>query len=323
MKKEGLDVLLIQDDAEGNEQIERVLKGYYPNVYIEIGTTGRECLDYLREREFDVLLLGHRLLDSPGLDILGAVTSNQNGPPVIVVVGPSEVWAALSAMKAGASDYIVQSGEHLLTLPFVIQRTVNYHRSLKEVDQLRLSLRKAGQRPGADREESEPTREDLGIVDRLTQIYNQRYFEMRLTEEFHRAKRYMYPISLLVIDIDNLILFGDSRQRDQILSGVGRLVSGGVRRTDLVARRVETDLGMLLLYSDINGGRGVAERIRRRVEENVVDEQHGRKSVTISIGVSSLSPGDSQTDAFVASADRALYTAKVKGGNQIALVESS
>ena len=26
MKKEGLDVLLIQDDAEGNEQIERVLK---------------------------------------------------------------------------------------------------------------------------------------------------------------------------------------------------------------------------------------------------------------------------------------------------------
>ncbi len=323
MKKEGLDVLLIQDDAEGNAQIERVLKGYYPNVYIEVGATERECLDYLRERDFDVLLLGHRVLDGPGLDILGRVMENRNGPPVIVVVRPSEVWAAVSSMKAGAFDYIVQSGEHLLTLPFVIQRTVNYHRSLKEVDQLSRSLRKIEQRLGVDREESEPTKEDLGIVDRLTQIYNQRYFEMRLAEEFHRAKRYMYPISLLVIDIDNLAVFEDLRQRGQILSGVARLVTGGVRQTDLVARRVETDLGLLLLYSDINGGREVAERIRRRVEENVVDEEYGRRSVTISIGVSSLPPGDSLTDAFIVSADRALYRAKVKGGNRIAFVGNS
>jgi len=320
MKKDGLDVLLIQNDVEGTEQIKRVLKGYYANVHIEVGSTWRECLGFLRQRNYDILLLGYRLLDCTSLDALGAVIVDEETPPVIVIVEPSEVWVALSAIKAGAFDYIVQTGEHLLTLPFVIQRTLNYYRSLKKVDQLKYDLRKAEQRLGVDQADTRPVRQDLGILDGSTQIYNQWYFELRLTEEFQRARRYAYPISLLVIDIDDLPLFRGTRKRDQILSDVARMVSQGVRQTDLVARRIETDFGMLLLYSDIEGGCGVAERIRHQIEESGLEE-NGRESVTISIGISSLSAKDDRPDMFVSFADRALHNAKVRGGNQVAVVQ--
>lgn len=321
MKKEGLHVLLIQDDAEGTKQIKRVLRGYYPNVHIQVGSTGTECLEFLREQTYDILLLGYELLDRKDLDILDRVVGNQESPPAIVIVNPSEVWVAVSAMKAGAFDYVVQSGEYLLTLPFVIQRTLNYHRSLKEVSRMRRSLRRVHQRLGVDQEEAGRARGGLGIFDRFTQIYNQRYFERRLAEEFQRSRRYLYPLSLLVIDIDDLPLFQDVRQRDQILSSVAEMVSQGVRQTDLVARRVETDFGMLLLDSDIDGGRGVAERIRQQVEQHGVNGEHGQGSVTISIGISGLSPKDDRPDMFVSFADLALYEAKVRGGNRIALVD--
>jgi len=321
MRREDLEILLIQVDTGGAEQIRRALQGYYPNVRIQVGTTVEECLGFLGGKAYDILLLGYELLDRMDFNILDRVVGNREAPPVIVVVRPSEVWAAVSAMKAGAFDYVVQSGEYLLTLPFVIQRTLNYHRSLKEVLSMRRRLRGMSQRPiGSPLRESGAVR-DLGIVDRFTQIYNQQYFEKRLAEEIDRARRYLYPLSLLAIDIDGLGLLQDSVERDQIVSGVAQMVSQVVRETDLVARRVQTDFGTLLFHSDIEGGRGVAERIRQRVEEQGVGEDHGRGSVTVSIGISGLSPGDDRPDTFISSADLALYHAKVKGGNQVVLVE--
>ncbi len=322
MKKEGIEILLIQGSPEGTEQLERALRGYYANVNIYVGSTGRECLDYLREGNYDVLLLGYQLLDCTGLDVLEKIKANQEAPPVIMIVNLGELWVAVSAMKAGAVDYIAQSGEYLLTLPFVIQRTLNYHRSVKEVDRLRQFLRRARQGVAVPRGKDKPA-EALGIFDRLTETYNEQYFESRVTEELQRARRYVYPISLLVIDIDNLLLYGDLRQRDQVLLGVARMVSQGVRQTDLVARRIETDFGMVLLYADIDGGRRVAERIRKQVEENAIDGEHSLGNVTVSIGISSLSLGDFHPDTFVMFADRALHDAKARGGNQIAWVDRS
>ncbi len=116
---------------------------------------------------------------------------------------------------------------------------------------------------------------------------------------------------------------GDLRQRHWILWGVARMVSRGIRQTDLIARRIETDFGMLLLYADGDGGCSVAERIGQQVEENVRDGERNNRKVTVSIGIRSLCSRNCQPERLLASADKALYKAKARGGNQFALLDGS
>ena len=77
------------------------------------------------------------------------------------------------------------------------------------------------------------------VTDPVTGAFNRRYLDRRLIEEVSRARRYALPLSIMMLDIDHFKQINDRhghRAGDQVLSSLGKVVSGEIRALDVLAR---------------------------------------------------------------------------------------
>ena len=166
----------------------------------------------------------------------------------------------------------------------------------------------------------------MSITDSLTSLLNRRYLQERLSEEVNRSKRYDYPMSFLMIDIDDFKSYNDlngHQAGDQALQITAHSLKAALRSADVACRYGGEEFGILLPQTPLNEASVIAERMRQRVAETVYP--HGKSQplgrVTISIGISTFSQHVDTADRIIAAADRALYNAKSKGKNRIAFYQ--
>lgn len=162
------------------------------------------------------------------------------------------------------------------------------------------------------------TVEALAITDSLTGLYTRRYFFERLNEELNRSKKYGLRFSFLMIDIDDFKKCNDTHGHlvgDVILKDVSRIIKEGVREIDLVARYGGEEFSLILPETDKNGAMLAAERVRKKIDENVFKAYDEILKVTVSIGVSVYPEDGSDAGEIVERADKALYAAKNSGKN--------
>ncbi|MFC3690879.1 sensor histidine kinase [Chenggangzhangella methanolivorans] len=99
-------VLVIEDDAGLRRLVTRDLeRAGYEAAGAESCAEG---LEKLASQRFDVVALDHFLGGETGLDILPAIRSLPEAPPVIYVTGTEDGRVAIAALKAGASDYVIK-----------------------------------------------------------------------------------------------------------------------------------------------------------------------------------------------------------------------
>jgi diguanylate cyclase len=161
---------------------------------------------------------------------------------------------------------------------------------------------------------------EKNIRDGLTGIFNRRYFEDRLREEFKRCSRGAQPLSLIMVDIDFFKNINDAHGHqcgDHILKSMATFMNASIRGTDVFARYGGEEFVCLLPETDIAGARHVAETLRRTVRENVFDFQGVPIPVTISLGAAQLEDGAQSTESVVERADNALYEAKRTGRDKV------
>ncbi|NLI76612.1 MAG: GGDEF domain-containing protein [Candidatus Riflebacteria bacterium] len=166
--------------------------------------------------------------------------------------------------------------------------------------------------------------EKLAFTDPLTSLFNHRYFQETLAQEFVRARRYGKPLSLMILDIDFFKRFNDTYGHllgDKVLIHCGRLFERSVReKIDTVARYGGEEFAVLLPETPLEGASLFAERIRRTVEETPLQAEVGSLPITLSIGVSCTTVTDCQTTSdLIQAADSALYEAKEGGRNRVTL----
>lgn len=163
----------------------------------------------------------------------------------------------------------------------------------------------------------------ISALDELTDIPNRRSFEEKLEREWNVAHRHRWPLSAIMIDIDDFKPFNDGfghQKGDECLRTVaGALRNATPRAADLVARYGGEEFVVLMPETDAVGALAVAERLRRRVEALAIPHPFARASkiVTISAGVATVFPhlGGERED-LIAQADRRLYLAKSAGRNR-------
>jgi len=167
--------------------------------------------------------------------------------------------------------------------------------------------------------------EQESITDPLTGIYNRRYLERRLDEEFERARRYRMPLSILMIDIDHFKQVNDTHGHqtgDLVLNYLGRLLLDAMRSSDIVARYGGEEFIIIAPNTNGNTAQGLAERLREHINSHklVLSNHPSRRleiSITASIGVADLDATPDTAEELIHSADMALYQAKQDGRNRV------
>ena len=170
--------------------------------------------------------------------------------------------------------------------------------------------------------------EQLAITDPLTGLYNRRFLEDRLAEEFSRSGRHKQTFCVILADLDNFKMYNDICGHiagDKVLCKAAGLLRRTARDMDVVSRYGGEEFCIILPGTGKKESVFVGERIRRTIEdETFPGESHlplGR--LTISLGISSF-PADGVTaNELIHAADLALYRAKAMGRNRLVLYEPS
>ena len=166
----------------------------------------------------------------------------------------------------------------------------------------------------------------LATTDELTQLANRRQFDEALAAEVVRAERFRDPVAVVAADLDNFKEINDRFGHDVgdlVLRAFAAAIRKNVRDVDLPARYGGEEFTVLLPATDAEGGRQLAERLRRAVEELSLDSGGGGGGtvpVRSSFGVASY-PAEPSAAALMRAADRALYRAKAAGKNQVVVAE--
>ncbi|MFQ3598041.1 MAG: sensor domain-containing diguanylate cyclase [Chloroherpetonaceae bacterium] len=159
------------------------------------------------------------------------------------------------------------------------------------------------------------TREDA-----LTGLYNRRFLNMQLEQEFKRAKRYGNPLSVVMCDIDHFKKINDTFSHqigDEVLKTLGRIFKAYSRSVDTVARFGGEEFVLVLPETPKQKAVVLCEKLRAAVEHYTWSEIHPHLSVTISFGISdNVRLG--HYEKMLAEADEKLYEAKHSGRNCVA-----
>ena len=299
-------LLIIEDSAAQRHEVRRVVAE--AGIFDEIldAEDGIRGLKLLLQVLPDVVLCD---LDLPGLDgekLLRARSTRPElaGVPFVFLTASGDVQRRSRLLVDGASDAIAK--------PFHAVDLVARLRLHLRVKQLQDEL--VAKNAALER---------LATTDFLTGLRTRRIGEELLAVELERARRHGEPLALLMADLDHFKALNDRHGHlagDAVLRGVSQLLQGELRATDVAARYGGEEILVILPHTPLDGAEALAERWRLRVEREAFRLESGRGLyATVSIGVAGCGPDRASPEQLIGAADRALYVAKQRGRNRVAI----
>ncbi|NVK20458.1 MAG: sensor domain-containing diguanylate cyclase [Methylocystaceae bacterium] len=170
--------------------------------------------------------------------------------------------------------------------------------------------------------------ENLTFHDVLTGTYNRRYFIEHAEKMVEKAIKDKSCFSLLIFDVDWFKKVNDTLGHlagDEALKSIievwhknTRNIVDNTRDSDgKLARIGGEEFAILLPNLDMEKAKYVAERIRKAIEENIIEFEDLRFNITASFGLTELRADDVTLDDLIRRADIALYRAKEQGRNRV------
>jgi len=159
------------------------------------------------------------------------------------------------------------------------------------------------------------------LTDPLTELLNRRAFDQHLEHAIRQWERNGRSFVLLLGDIDHFKLINDRfghPMGDEVLRGMAALIRSSLRKSDLAFRIGGEEFAVLLNETSLKAGAEVAEKLRRRIDQEPVLLPTGQTIFpTMSFGLAGPGPTDSM--GLIALVDKALYQAKRLGRNRVVI----
>ncbi|MFO7985023.1 MAG: diguanylate cyclase [Desulfatiglandaceae bacterium] len=287
-------ILLIEDNPDHAELVESALKSDFRVYWAQSGKSGLEYLKGLPVGAMpDLILIDYSLPGFDGLRVIESIIREGLDIPLIMITGQGDEEIAVRAMKLGAYDYVVKTGNDLGVLPVVIHRALERHKTAREKVRLEEELKR------------------LSITDDLTGLFNRRYFYNRIQEETVRAERYGTPLSVVLFDLDHFKRYNDTHghlEGDHALKRVAEVIRQNTRNSvDFACRYGGDEFAVIMPGIARAGAHITVERIQRAVRDIRLGD------ITVSAGMAEYEK-EAPIEAFIESADRMLYREKREGG---------
>jgi len=164
--------------------------------------------------------------------------------------------------------------------------------------------------------------QSLAITDPLTGLHNRRSLFELSRVEFSRAHRLNRPICCMMLDLDHFKQINDNYGHqigDQVLQEFANRCKNSIRDMDLIGRYGGEELIIILPETNLITALQIAERMCESVAEALIKIPNGVINVTVSVGVAAKDENTAQLETLIARADQAMYIAKHKGRNRVAL----
>lgn len=309
-------ILVVDDEQSLRIIISQVLSDDGHDV--TVAANGEEALELFQQEPFPIVFTDIVMGDLNGLELLREIKELQPETQVIVVTSHASLDTAITALRAGAYDYLVKPFEELDMISNVATRAIDKSGLIQENQNLLNQLQeKNDQLISANK-----ALKELAVRDGLTGLYNHRYFQEALTVEVLRCKRHDRGFSLLFLDIDHFKHYNDTNghpEGDVALKTVSDLINSRLRASDILARYGGEEFIALLPEACPETARGIAESIRALVEEHPFpgEESQPLKQLTLSVGTSTFNVDGTDGSTLLEAADRRLYKAKDLGRNKV------
>ncbi len=294
-------ILVVDDDLENCQMLEAILRR--DTYEVITSTDGGKAFDMATDLRPDLLLLDVKMPGVDGWEVsqqLYLADSTRDIPIIFVsgVVLDSEGIAR--ALDRGANDFI--------TKPFdateVRARVRACLRNKRTYDELVEKSRLLAVR---------------ATLDELTGTYNRRLLFERLRAELARSKRYQYPTTCLILDVDELDAINSrfgTLAGDRVLQETAALLRECTRLYDVIARYASDEFALVLPQTKAEQALRVAERLRRRFETHDFAAGDASPRVTVSIGLAAFPTDGEGVEDLLQAAESALLAAKRSGKNR-------
>lgn len=166
----------------------------------------------------------------------------------------------------------------------------------------------------------------LANYDWLTKVYNRRKIMEKLGNVLLNSIKDSQELSLLMLDIDFFKKINDTYGHiagDKVLSNLTEICKEILRKNDIIGRYGGEEFLVILPETDIKAAGIVAEKLRKHIENMVVDFEENKISITVSIGMASIDEyydEDILIKDLINLADKALYQAKREGRNRVCIL---
>jgi len=161
--------------------------------------------------------------------------------------------------------------------------------------------------------------EQESLLDNLTEVYNRKAYDNRVTEAIAALKRHNVPSSLLLCDIDCFKKINDTyghKVGDLALKKFAALINEKLRETDFVARYGGEEFIVILPHTPLDKAKTAGESVRANIYKSIFTYKESQIMLTVSIGITTFRKDDTASSVFER-ADRALYLAKHSGKNVV------
>jgi two-component system cell cycle response regulator len=214
-------IAVVDDDKLQRERLAALLRNEGYAVHALEGA-GR-VLEMHQRRELDLVLLDVVLDGLSGIDCCRLLNASGAFLPVILCTSRTDPDSRLEGLRIGADDYLTKpfdTRELLLRVASFVRLKRNFDAMSAARDKLR----------------------ENAIVDELTGLYNVRYLQSRLAEEWKRAERHHEPLAVAFVDVDHLHEINDKSGHDAgdaVLREVGVRLRSAVREVQRITGRNE------------------------------------------------------------------------------------